>query len=296
MSTAIGAGRDLAAAQLARLLESYSVEVTARDATSFDRLAGRLPTGAEVFVANIPNDSLDLLVRAAARLRALGFVPVPHVVARNIRDLVELDSLMKRLAGEAGVDRVLSLGGDRDKPVGTLDASLQLIESGAYEKYGVRHVTLACYPEGHPRIGEQLLRSALDAKLAEAARRGLEVRLVSQFTFDPEPILAMTRRFRAAGISAPLRVGVAGPASRAKLIRYAMRCGVGASLRALTERKSLASSFLGGETPDELLSIVALAAAGDAALGIEGVHFFTFGAPESSVEWAQTTRAARPGA
>lgn len=283
------------AVSLAALLKSYSIEVTARDATTFDRLIGRLPPGAEVFVANIPNDSLDLLVAACARIRAIGFVPVPHIVARNIRDLAELDSLMKRLAADAGVDRVLSLGGDRDKPVGALDASLQLIESGAYEKHGVRHVTIACYPEGHPRIGDELLRSALDAKLKALAQRGLEIRLVSQFTFDPEPILAMTRRFRAAGITTPLRVGVAGPASRAKLIRYAMRCGVGASLRALTERKSLASGFLGGETPDEVLSFVALAAAGDDALGIEGVHFFTFGAPESSVEWAQSARGANPG-
>jgi methylenetetrahydrofolate reductase (NADPH) len=288
-------GTGMAVVSLAALLKSYSIEVTARDATTFDRLVGRLPPGAEVFVANIPNDSLDLLVIACARIRAIGFVPVPHIVARNIRDLAELDLLMKRLAADAGVDRVLSLGGDRDKPVGALDASLQLIESGAYEKHGVRHVTIACYPEGHPRIGDELLRSALDAKLTALAQRGFEIRLVSQFTFDPEPILAMTRRFRAAGISTPLRVGVAGPASRAKLIRYAMRCGVGASLRALTERKSLASGFLGGETPDEVLSFVALAAAGDDALGIEGVHFFTFGAPESSVEWAQSARGANPG-
>jgi methylenetetrahydrofolate reductase (NADPH) len=278
------------AAPLAGLLGTYSIEVTARDASTFDRLVGRLPAGTEVFVANIPNDSLDLLVTACARIRELGFVPIPHVVARNIRDLAELDALMRRLAAEAGVDRVLSLGGDRDKPVGNLNASLQLIESGAYETHGVRHVTIACYPEGHPRIGEQALWQALGAKLGALAERGLEARLVSQFTFDPEPILAMAKRFRGAGISAPLRVGVAGPASRAKLIKYAMRCGVGASLRALTERKSLASSFFGGETPDELLNFVALAAEGNSALGIAGVHFFTFGAPESSVDWAQTAR------
>jgi methylenetetrahydrofolate reductase (NADPH) len=293
--TAMGGNRGTAA-PLGALLGTYSIEVTARDATTFDRLVGRFPPGGEIFVANIPNDSLDLLVTACARIRKLGFVPIPHIVARNIRDLAELDTLMKRLAAEAGVDRVLSLGGDRDKPVGDLDASLQLIESGAYEKHGVRHVTVACYPEGHPRIGEQVLWQAVDAKLAAATQRGLEVRLVSQFTFDPEPILAMAKRFRAAGVTAPLRVGVAGPASRAKLIKYAMRCGVGASLRALTERKSLASSFFGGETPDELLNFVALAAAGDEALGIEGIHFFTFGAPESSVEWAQSARAAKPGA
>jgi len=282
----------MAAAPLAELLQSYSVEVTARDAKSFDRLVGRLPLASEVFVANIPNDSLDLLVEAAARLRSHGFVPVPHIVARNIRDLAELDSLMERLAGEAGVDRVLSLGGDRDRPVGTLDESLQLIGSGAFEKHGVRQISIACYPEGHPRIDGPVLQSALSAKLAAAAGRGLQTRLVSQFTFDPEPILAMAHRLRASGVSAPLRVGVAGPASRAKLIKFAMRCGVGASLRALTERKSLASSLLGGETPGALLAVVALASATEPSLGIEGVHFFTFGAPEGSIEWARAAQAA----
>jgi methylenetetrahydrofolate reductase (NADPH) len=268
---------------LAQLLRSYSVEVTARDA---DAVAHSLPPGAEVFIANLPKDSHDMLVTAAARLRRAGLVPVPHVVARKIRNRREFDDLIGRLAGEAGVDRVLAIGGDRDRPAGAFDASLQLIWTGSFERHGVRQIAIACYPEGHPRIANQALQEALAAKLAAIAERGLAARLVSQFAFSPEPVLDFARKLRSAGISAPLRVGVAGPAPCSKLVKYAMRCGVGASLRALTERRHLVGSLFGAETPEKLLTAIALAHREDPSLRIEGVHFFTFGAPEKSIEWA----------
>lgn len=270
---------------LARLLKNFSVEITSHDA---EAATGRLAPGAEVFVANPPKEGVDTLVAAAARLHRAGLIPVPHIVARKLRDARELDHLVGRLAGDAGVGRVLALGGDRDSPVGAFDASLQLIETGVFERHGVRQVSIACYPEGHPRIPDAVLQSALRAKLAAVAERGIEARLVSQFGFAPEPVIAMARRLRAAGISAPLRIGVAGPAQRAKLVRYAMHCGVGASLRALTGHRSLVGSLVAGETPEALLTAVALVARDDPSLGIEGVHFFTFGAPEKSIVWAES--------
>jgi methylenetetrahydrofolate reductase (NADPH) len=269
---------------LARFLGNYSVEVTARDA---DAAVHRLPPGTEVFIANLPKDSHDMLVTAAARLRRAGLIPVPHIVARKIRDRREFDDLVGRLADEAGVDRVLALGGDRDRPIGAFDASLQLVETGTFEKYGIRQIAIACYPEGHPRIGNQVLQEVLEAKIAAIAERGLAARLVSQFAFNPEPVLDFARKLRAAGVSAPLRIGVAGPARRAKLVKYAIRCGVGASLRALTERRQLLGGLLGAETPEKLLTAIALAHRDDPSLRLEGAHFFTFGAPEKSIEWAQ---------
>jgi methylenetetrahydrofolate reductase (NADPH) len=269
---------------LARLLRNYSVEVTARDA---DAVVHRLPPGAEVFIANLPKDGSDLMVTAAAQLRRAGLVPVPHIVARKIRDRREFDDLIGRLAGEAGVRRVLAIGGDRDRPAGAFEESLQLIRTGSFERHGIRQIAVACYPEDHPRIGDKVLQEALEAKLAAIAERGLAARLVSQFAFKPEPVLDFARKLRAAGVSAPLRIGVAGPARRASLVRYAMRCGVGASLRALTGRRQLLGGFLGAETPEKLLTAIALAHRDDPSLRIEGVHFFTFGAPEESIEWAQ---------
>jgi methylenetetrahydrofolate reductase (NADPH) len=270
----------------AALLQRYSVEVTSHDAAALDFIAGNLPAGAEAFIANLPAEGTDTLVRAAARLRRAGLEPVPHIVARKLRDAAELDDCLARLAGEAGVERVLALGGDRDRPEGAFEASLQLIESDLFGRHGIGHVSIACYPEGHPRIPQPELSKALVAKLAAAARRGLQARLVSQFAFQSEPILSFVRDLRAAGVAVPFRVGVAGPAKRTTLMKYAMRCGVGASLRALTERRHLVSGLLGGETPEELLRDIAQAFEAEPSLGIEGVHFFTFGAPGRSIEWA----------
>ena len=283
--TAIAAG-----GALTGLLREYSTEVTARDRRSIEAAPDLLPKGAEVFIPAIPGEGLELMIAAAARLRDSGLTPVPHIAARNFAGLRDVDRLLGRLRDEAGVDRLLALGGDRDTPEGELHCSQQLIESGVFQKHGLRKVFIACYPEGHPRVAGAVLEEARRAKLRVAAEAGLEVTLISQFCFDVEPIIEMTRRMRAQGIGAPYRVGVAGPAARATLVRYALMCGVGASLRALKTRQDLARNLMAGETPEALLAEVGEAQLADPALGVLGVHIFTFGGLASSVEWAEKVK------
>ncbi|WP_159585440.1 methylenetetrahydrofolate reductase [Chelativorans xinjiangense] len=275
---------------LATLLQTYSVEVTARDERSLGAVAEILRPGTEVFVANLPNEGADVLIRAAAKLRHAGLTPVPHIVARNLGSRREFEEMLAGLAGEAEVQKALVLGGDRDRPAGEFDAALQLIHTGLLQEHGIRRIAVACYPEGHPRISADVLWQALRDKLDAANEAGLDTALVSQFLFDPKLVVTFAKALRSAGITAPLRVGVAGPANRAKLIRYALRCGVGASLRVLRERGNLARNVLAGFTPDELLGEIALAQAVDPSLGIAGVHFFTFGDPARSARWAEEQR------
>lgn len=277
---------------LAALLDDYSVEVTSRDAASVADAATSMRSGTEVFVANLPREGADVLVATARTLKLAGLSPVPHVVARNIAGPRELGDMLARLTAEAGVGRALVLGGDRDDPAGPFDAALQLIETGAFQRAGIRRIAIGCYPEGHARIPADALAGALRDKLAAAADAGLDVLLVSQFVFDAAPVVAFAEGLRRRGITAPLRVGVAGPADRAKLIKYALRCGVGASLRVLRERSELARNVLAGETPDEILGTVADAAAARPELAITGAHFFTFGNPAGSIGWAEDVRAA----
>ncbi len=275
---------------LAGLLQTFSAEVTARDKKGIEAAPNVLPSGAEVFIAAIPGELIDRIVAAAAQLRAVGLTPVPHIVARNLESRQVLDDLLGRLVREAGVDRTLMLGGDRDKPEGEYDCSLQLIQTGLLQKHGIGKIFIACYPEGHPRVADEVLEAARAAKLEAARAEGFDVTLVSQFCFDPKPIIELARRMRAQGTTAPFRVGVAGPAERATLVKYALMCGVGASLRALRERQDLAKSVLTGETPEALLSEVALAQSREPELGIAGVHFFTFGALAKSAQWVQSMR------
>ncbi|MBU6444669.1 MAG: methylenetetrahydrofolate reductase [Alphaproteobacteria bacterium] len=279
---------------LAALLKNYSAEVTTHDRASLDAAGALLPRGTEVFIAALMKDDPDRHVAAAMKVRQGGLEPVPHIVARNLRSKADLDSLLARLAGEAGVERALVLGGDRDKAAGEFESSLQLIETGLFQKHGIKRIAIGCYPEGHPRIPGAALDEARAAKLRAAEQAGLDVLLVSQFCFDAQPILSLARHMRALGCNAPFRVGVAGPADRATLVKYAVICGVGASLRALKERQNLAKNMLSGETPEGVLSKVAAAQNDEPSLGISSVHFFTFGALANTIKWVENcTRDAR---
>jgi methylenetetrahydrofolate reductase (NADPH) len=281
-----GASAEESVAELGKLLRNYSAEVTSGDRNSIEAAKRMMAPGAEVLIASLPSDPADHQVSVAAELTAAGLTPVPHVVARNIKNLRDLDLLLGRLRNDAGVDRALILAGDRDRPAGDLGSSLQILESGLLGKHGIRKIALSWYPEGHPRIPAADLVAARAAKLAAAADADLDVTLVSQFCFESGPIIAMARQIRAEGVRVPLRVGVAGPASHASLLKYAMICGVGASVRALKERRGMLSAG----TPEDLLVEVALAQAADPSLRIQGVHFFTFSSLAGTVRFVEEQR------
>ena len=273
---------------LASLLDGYSAEVTRPDRKTLDAAANLMPKGARVYIASLPKDTSDIQVTVAKQLRDIGLEPVPHIVARNFASEAILDERLKQLTEEAGVKRMLVLGGDRDEPEGPFDSSLQLIETGLFQKHGVTRISLGAYPEGHPRIPDDVLTQALDDKLAASERYGFEVVLVTQLCFEAGAVLGFVRTLRQRGITCDLRVGVAGPASRKTLLKYAMICGVGPSLRALKERHSLTKGLISNESPQALLSEIAMARSAEPNLGIWGVHFFTFAALKGTIDWAES--------
>jgi methylenetetrahydrofolate reductase (NADPH) len=259
------------------LLRSYSIEIAPRDERSATIAIETLPSGAETFIASLPKSLPDEVVATARRLRRGGLSPVPHIAARNLHSERELDRLLGRLAAEASVDRALLIGGDRNEPAGPYVDSLQILNSGLLEKHGIRTIYLPCYPEGHPRIDDGRLRLARQDKLAAAQKAGLSTAFVSQFCFEAAPIMRLALELRAEGIEVPLRVGIAGPVSSVTLLKYALLCGVGPSIRVLRERDSMAKAMIAGDA-GHLLAEVALAQKNEPTSVIGGVHFFTFGA------------------
>jgi methylenetetrahydrofolate reductase (NADPH) len=271
---------------LALLLRHYSAEVVASDRKSVDAAKSLMPKGSEVFVTSLPNHTSDQQIVVARELKQAGLTPVPHLVARNIESFDLFKLLLKRLSTEAGVDRALVLAGDRDRSLGCYSSSLDLIHTGLLSRTGIHRIAISCYPEAHPRIDEATLSAARAAKVAMAADQGMDVSFVSQFCFEGAPIIAMIRRLRSEGIRGPVRVGVAGPASRASLLKYAIRCGVGASVRALAERPS-AFGLIKGQTPEPVLREVADALVADPCLCISGVHFFTFASLAATAKFVE---------
>ena len=281
-------------AELAKLLRGYSVEVTPRSRSALEVCRDYLAPGTEVYIAFVPGETHHAVVATAARLQAAGFVPVPHVTARNVASFTQLTDFLGRLAGEAGVTSALVIAGDLDQPAGPYPSSLELLQTGLFQQHGVRRLGLACYPEAHRRIGADLLEQALLAKLEVVRGAGLEAWLVSQFCFEAAPILRLLARLPALGIHEPVRVGLAGPADHRRLWKYALHCGIGNSIRALGSRVDAVANLLVRRAPDDIVRALVAARRRDPGLGIAGIHIFTFGGVASAAEWANAILAAAP--
>jgi methylenetetrahydrofolate reductase (NADPH) len=268
------------------LVKNYSIETTVPQAARVERFGDVVPAATRLFIAHIPGTNFADTVTLAARLRQEGMEPVPHVVGRRIQNLEALEDFLKRLTGEAGVTQVLVVAGDNATPEGELTSGLEVLESGLLEKYGIRTLGVAGHPEGHREVADPVLRDALQRKNAYAAKTGAAVRIVTQFTFSADPVIAWLGSHRADIGSLPVTVGLPGLATAKTLLKYAMDCGVGASLQAFSKRYASLTKLLTVSAPDDI--IVALAGHNEQTVGspLTGVHFFPFGGFKKTADWA----------
>ena len=138
-----------------------------------------------------------------------------------------------RPCGEAGVAKVLLIGGDVPEPAGPMRTARPSCAM-ACSPNAAAQVGLPGYPEGHPRIpsgraGQQRSAEKLDAGAHARARRlhGDAVLFAPGRMVEYCADLARARPGCRSTWASP------GPTSPVALLRFAQRCGVSASLRAL---------------------------------------------------------------
>ncbi len=277
-------------ARLAAFVRPASFEATRASDAELDALAAAAQRGAWIYVSAVPSRPAEEQIAVATRLSARGLEPVPHLAARNFASAEALDRYLARLVEEAGVTRLLIIGGDRDAPAGPFHHAREVIESGLPQSRGIREIGIAGFPEGHPRAAPSEIDRALAAKIEAAAATGLSVHIVTQFAFSAEPLLAWIARLRDEGIEQPIRIGLAGPASVATLLRFAAICGVAASARTLARNAGLAKHLFGTNAPDAIIRALAGSRPG---LGDVAPHFFTFGGLAATARWAAAVAAGR---
>jgi methylenetetrahydrofolate reductase (NADPH) len=259
----------------------FAVEATRPSANEVAQLREILKPGASVYVTAVPTGAAEETVTAAAALRNAGLEPVVHVAARRLKSAEALQDMLTRLTGEAGVSRLLVIGGDTDAAGPYVDA-LAVIQKGDLRARGIEEIGIGAYPEGHPRISSERLEASIDEKIASATAQGLRVHIVSQFAFSGEHIIAWLKRLRGGGIKHPVGIGLAGPTSVPALIRYAKRCGVTASLRGLMSRA--ATGLVGNVGPDRIIAILR---SSQRELGDTHLHFFSFGGVVPTARYAR---------
>ncbi|MGH8204751.1 MAG: methylenetetrahydrofolate reductase [Steroidobacteraceae bacterium] len=291
-SSAAGPGPDLKR-RIIEFAREASLEITPHDRNMPASLAGRLPDRTTLYVTHTPNTSLHEVVELAGAVERAGFKACPHIAARRIRDREELAGGLAALR-DLGITRALLIGGDLDTPAGPYASSLEILESGLLAGAGITSIGVAGHPEGHPRISAEALWQALERKQACGRSSGAAIHVVSQFGFGAAALAEWDRELAERGIELPVHAGIAGPASLKSLARFAILCGIGASLRALlTSPSALGTLKSLVKTVDEIFPDLVRLLGGALGRRVAKPHFFAFGGVMKSVEWLEAVRAGR---
>jgi methylenetetrahydrofolate reductase (NADPH) len=268
---------------LAALLPAASVEISSRG-HQLSGLRDNFTPGIDVTITFLPGDNYRHNVETAVALRRAGFNPVPHIAAREMPSHELLDDFLARLRGEAGVARVLLIAGDVAGTRGPFESTLDICASGSIESHGVSAVSVAGHPEGHPFLGLPDVLKVLATWRDWGRRTGTRVDVVTQFCFESGPILQWIGELDKAGIGLPVIVGLAGPATPATLTKFALRCGIGNSMRALRSQIGRFGRLLTDNGPDDVVR--GLRSASPAATAsIAGFHLFPFGGLRKAGSW-----------
>ncbi len=264
-------------------INAFSLEVSAKAMPALRAEADRIPRGTVISIPYLASEDDDARLAAARTVRALGFEPMSHLSARRIGSAAALARFLERAVGEAGVARCLLIAGDLATPAGPFADSASIIQTGLLEHSGIKVVGIGGHPEGHPVMSSDERWQALEGKCQGIEARGMAPLVVTQFAFDADTVLAWLDGLRARGISVPVLVGVPGPASIPRLLRYAAMCGVGASASMLARYGISIGRLIGTAGPEVFVD--RLVRGLTSAHGQVSPHFFPFGGIAPSLEW-----------
>ena len=280
------ANTDRQVRQIRRFMSGFSAETTPASAARIADFREHLRPGTVVYITFLPGSDFNDTVTVAKRLRDQGFVPVPHFAARSIASRGTLDRYLGMVVAEAGVDRVLCIAGAVDNPVGDFRDSMQLLDTGLFDKHGITTIGLAGHPEGSPDISDEAILRALKWKNEFSRRTDAELHLVTQFAFESEPIIAWDKMLQANGNRLPIHIGIPGLATLKTLLMHARNCGIGNSIKFLTRQTKNVTRLMTLSTPDKLVAELADYVANDPASGIRGVHVYPLGGLRKSAKWS----------
>ena len=286
-------------------LQNYSIEVMPRTAEKVEDFREHLPAGTRVYIAHIEGTPIEDMVATAKRLTGEGFAVMPHFPARIIQDAAMLENWIAMYQGEAGVKQALLLAGGVSAPYGDFHSSMQLMETGLFDRAGFERLHVAGHPEGNrdidPDGSTRMVDEALQWKQKFSERTDAKMALATQFAFEADPIIEWANSLKAAGIDLPVHIGIAGPAKLQTMSKFAVTCGVGPSIRVLQRRAKDVSKLLLPYEPTEIIEALAAHKAANPGFNIEQVHFFPLGGIKTCAKWAidnggAATRPARQSA
>lgn len=271
-----------------RLLMDFSLETTAKDAARFLQIRQLVPEGPQVNIAFLGSETFDQRLAAIETLGACGAHPTPIISARRLESLDVLESFLAQAVRIGRIQGIFLVGGDPSAPQGPFADSMDVINSDVLDKFEIATVSIAGYPEGHPRIRDEVLWNYLKRKVHALTSRGFKVEITTQLAFDAEAVMSWIEQVRRQGIHVPIRVGIPSPSTVSRLLKFARQCHVGGSMRLLRQHGWQLTSLLGSASPESFL-ISLRGGLEHRDLGDVRLHIFPLGDLPGTIQWLETS-------
>jgi methylenetetrahydrofolate reductase (NADPH) len=279
---------------LKEFLTDFSIEVMPRTAAKIESFKEILPKNTRVYIAHIEGVPIKEMVQTAKRISSEGFNVMPHFPARIIKDKSTLEEWINMYQGEAGINQALLLAGGVDKPHGTFESSMQLVETELFERYNFKNLHFAGHPEGNKDIDKDGSNKNVDEALLWKQkfneRSDIDIAITTQFCFEAESVIEWANSLTNNGINIPIHIGVAGPAKLQTLIKFSIACGVGPSLKVLQKRAKDVKKLLLPFDPNDFLETLAKHKKENPKFNISNIHFFPLGGIVTNASWIKNSK------
>ena len=227
----------------------------------------------EVYITMIPGANCRDTIEAANVIQAAGKQAIPHIAARSFSGPEVLEICLSGLQ-DAGIKRVLLIGGGVPEPAGKYASVMDLLKTGLFAEYGINSFDFAGHPEGNP--DDPKSEYHMLEKLQWTKEREFSSRIVTQWSLDAKKTNNWISDLREKGVSNPIHIGVPGPSTVKSLIRFAKVCGVKASTQVLRKQGLNISKLMFVNKPDKIISELS---------GYDQLHLYPFGGIAKSAAW-----------
>ena len=267
-----------------KFLNSYSIETTPNVYAKYGGFSEFLSKDHDVYITYLPDENSNNVVNTAKKLREEGYEVIPHLPARTIVDVNELEKYLGNLANVSGCTKILIIGGGGNQ-AGSISSTMDVLQSDFLSKFNFKFVGVAGHPEGSPDISNDNLDLAIKEKNNFSKNVDFQMYIATQFFFEAKSLVDWEKHLNSLGNSLPIHAGIPGPASIKTLINYARSCGIGNSLRFISKQAFNLTKLATLSTPDKLIYDLANYINTNQSTKLENIHFYAFGGMKKTADW-----------
>ena len=269
------------------LMANCSIETTPNVYAKYGNFSDLVDKESNIYVTYLPDEDMNKVIDTSKKLTLEGYSVIPHLPARTITNNDELEKYIKSLAEESGCSKILVIGGGGNQK-GSINSSIEVLETDLLSKYNFKEVGLAGHPEGNPDVKQIDLDNAIIQKNKFSKKTDFKMYLATQFFFEAKSLKEWELHLNSLDNNLEIHAGIPGPATLKTLLSYATSCGIGNSIRFLSKQALNITKLATTRSPDKLIYDLASYQIENPKTKLKKIHFYAFGGIKKTSEWLKT--------